>query len=119
MFNRETPLQVAKRLILATTFIVGLCAVSLANSSDVQFASGRSALNIPFKIVNNHTYLHTRINNSKPLWFLLDTGAPTIINQRHAKSLGLKLSHAGQTTGVGEGTADFFWAENISFSLPG
>jgi hypothetical protein len=85
----------------------------------VRFASGKSALNIPIKIFNNHVYLQVSVNNAKPLWFLLDTGADNIINRRHAQTLGLKPGQAGQTTGVGEGTADYFFTENVSFTLPG
>jgi predicted aspartyl protease len=74
------------------------CAVSLGSAPDVRFASGKSALNIPFKIFNNHVYFQVSVNNAKPLWFVLDTGARNIINTRHARTLGLELDPAGQTT---------------------
>lgn len=85
----------------------------------MRFASGNSALNIPLKILNNHVYLQISVNNSKPLWFMLDTGARNIINRRHAQALGLKLDPGGQTSGVGEGTVDYFFAENVSYTFPG
>ena len=111
--------NLVNRLIVTGALIIACAAVSLANVADVRFTSGSSALNIPFKIVNNHIYLEVSINNSKPLWFLLDTGAGNIINQRHAQALGLKLVPAGQTMGVGEGVADVFFTDNLSYSLPG
>jgi hypothetical protein len=44
-------------------------------SVDLQFASGQSANRIPFDFVSNHIYLRAHVNDSEPLWFLLDTGA--------------------------------------------
>lgn len=112
-------IQFSKRFILSCGLIITFAAIALANAPDVRFASGRSALNIPFKILNNHIYLQVSLNDGKPLWFLLDTGAGNIINQRHARTLGLKLTPAGQTTGVGEGVTDLFFTDNVSFNLPG
>ncbi|HKU74264.1 MAG TPA: pepsin/retropepsin-like aspartic protease family protein [Pyrinomonadaceae bacterium] len=105
-----------KRFILSSVLIIAFAAVSFA---DVRFTSGKSVSNIPFKLLNNHIYLQVSVNNSKPLWFLLDTGAGNVINLRHAQALGLKLTSAGQTTGVGEGMADVFITDNVSYSLPG
>ena len=102
--------------LAAVILILGSAVVSMA---DVRFASGSSALKIPFKLWNNHIYVQTSVNNSKPLWFLLDTGAPNIINRRNAETLGLKLTPRGQAGGVGENVVDVWSAENISFSLPG
>ncbi len=99
-------------VILATGF-------TAITKADVRFVSGRSALKIPFKLYNNHIYLQVGVNNSKPFWFLLDTGAPNIINDGNAKTLNLKLTPAGQTSGVGENSADVSLAENVSFTLPG
>jgi hypothetical protein len=107
------------RLLACSALILALAATTLGNVPDVRFATGKSALNIPFKIFNNHIYLHVRVNDGKPLWFLLDTGASNIINHRHAQALGLKLNKAGQTIGVGEGVADYFLVDNVSFNLPG
>jgi hypothetical protein len=107
------------RFIISISLIISCCAVSSGRARDVRFASGKSALNIPIRIFNNHIYLQVSVNNAKPLWFLLDTGAGNIINSRHARALGLKLAPAGQTTGVGEGTADAFITKNVSFVLPG
>ena len=111
--------QYVHRVILSISLIISCCAVSLGGAPDVRFASGKSALNIPLRIFNNHVYLQVSVNNAKPLWFLLDTGSSNIINTRHARTLGLKLTPAGQTTGIGEGSVDVFLTENISFTLPG
>src|SRR5262245_49401151 len=107
------------RFIVSTILIIAFTASAAESVPPARLASGKSALNVPFKIFNNHIYLQVSVNNSKPLWFLLDTGAGNIINHRHAQPLGLKLTKAGQTIGVGEGTADFFWANKVSFNLAG
>lgn len=58
--------------------------------ADLHFASGRSALRIPFEFVGNHVYLRGRVNNSEPLWLLLDTGATaSYLDLQRAKALGL------------------------------
>ncbi len=61
-----------------------------ASSGDLQFASGQSASRIPFERVGNFIYLRARVNNSEPLWFLLDTGATaSYFDAERAKVLGL------------------------------
>ena len=106
------------RFILYAVLTINLCAVSSA-ASDVRFTSGHSALKIPFKLYNNHIYLHVAVNGSAPLWFVLDTGAPNIISNKQSQALKLKLTPAGQASGNGDGTQDAFYTENVSFVLPG
>ena len=107
------------RFILSAILTFSLGAASSAAASDVRFTSGRNALKIPFRLYNNHIYLHVAINGSAPLWFVLDTGAVNIIASKHARALGLKLTPAGQAVGNGEKTQDMFSTENVSFALPG
>jgi hypothetical protein len=97
----------------------GQQAITNAFVADVRFASGNSALKIPFELYNNHIYLKVGVNGSKPLSFLFDTGAPHIIGSKQAKALGLKLNFEGQATGVGEGTVDVYSSKEVSFTLPG
>lgn len=60
------------------------------SSADLQFASGQSASRIPFERVGNFVYLRARVNDSEPLWFLLDTGATaSYFDAERAKALGL------------------------------
>jgi len=59
-------------------------------SPDLQFASGQAARRIPFEFVGNHIYLRARVNDSEPLWFLLDTGATaSYLDVQQAKALTL------------------------------
>lgn len=60
------------------------------SSADLQFASGQRASRIRFERVGNFVYLHARVNDSEPLWFLLDTGATaSYFDAERAKALGL------------------------------
>ncbi len=106
------------RLFLFTIFAVSLSATPAA-ASDVRFASGRNALKIPFRLYSNHVYMHVAVNGSAPLWFLLDTGAGNIIDDRRAQALGLKLGSPGRTIGSGEGEVDYAYARDIKYVLSG
>lgn len=119
MFQRGLSSRFWIRVVLYAVLTVTIGAASSALASDVRFTSGRSALKIPFRLYNNHIYLHVSVNGSAPLWFLLDTGAPHLIASKHSRTLGLKLTPAGQAQGSGDKTQDAFHAENVSFTLPG
>lgn len=69
----------------------------------VKFASGSSsALKIPLEIDGNIILMRVRVNNSKPLKFIFDTGASiSFISARRAAELGLKPQ--GQVRGNGTG----------------
>jgi hypothetical protein len=72
---------------------------------------------IPFRLFNNHIYLQASINNSKPLWFVLDTGAGDILDARHAKILNLVLHSTEPTSGSGEGSQEAAITKNVSFKI--
>lgn len=72
---------------------------------DVRFEHGDRALGIPFDFGNDHLMVECRVNDSKPLWFLIDTGARyNVINRARLAELGL-TSFGGTTIGGGGGTA--------------
>lgn len=112
--------RIVNRIISLIIFVVYLSAVSYASSPDIRFTSGDSALKIPFEFHNNQIYLHIPINGSKSLWFILDTGAHTVISRNAARELGLKLRERGEVQSTGESSlfkvAD---AGKVSFKLPG
>ncbi len=59
----------------------------------VKFDSGDSALKIPLDIDNNIIRMLVKVNNSKPLKFIFDTGASgSAISSRRAAELGLKMA---------------------------
>ncbi len=83
-------------------------------------APDQSAKTIPFELNDNLIYLPVRVNGSKPLWFILDSGASAcVIDQAQAKALGLKTEGKAKGTGAGAGTYDLTFAKNITYGLPG
>ena len=91
------------------TLVLCLILCSTALCADARFSSGKSALAIPFELENNHIYVRVSVNGSRPLSFILDTGAYSIIHARQARSIGLKLKLIGQAGGVGLSSQMFIW----------
>src|SRR5436305_4775951 len=87
--------------------------------SEVRFNSGNSARNIPFELHNNHIYLQVKVNNSEPLWLILDTGASSIISRKRAESLDLKFRGREQGFGVGENAVEASFVEGVSLKISG
>lgn len=85
-------------------------------------ASSKStaAVTIPFDLVNRHIVLKVKVNNSKPLSFVLDTGDKyAIINLDRAKELGLKLEGEVQMAGAGGGAgAPGAHVQDATFTIP-
>ena len=83
------------------------------------FTSGTSALRIPIEEDDGHIFLQVRINDSKPVWFGLDTGAThSLIDRRYAESLGLKSESTRPIEGAGGWErASIF--KGVSIKLPG
>lgn len=62
-------------------------------AAKVRFVSGESSLGVPFYLSNNLILMQASVNNSKPMWFILDTGASiTVIDTKAAKALHLMPS---------------------------
>jgi hypothetical protein len=88
--------------------------------ADARFSSGKSALAIPFELDDNLIYVRVSVNGSRPLSFILDTGAHSIIHAKQARSIGLKLKLIGQAGGIGANQPDVYLVtEKVSLSLPG
>jgi hypothetical protein len=86
---------------------------------DFHFSKG-DFTKIPFKIAMGAILIKTRINHSKPLWFMLDSGDPLImINPAVVKKLGLKTN--GNLKGEGYGSKSFHYSfiKGINLSFPG
>lgn len=97
-----------------------VCANGQQTAPPTHFASGTSALRIPFDLVSSVIFLQVRVNDSQPLWFVLDTGASlTILDAERAKLLGIKFSIVGKAEGAGGSLVDAGLAKDVSFGLPG
>jgi hypothetical protein len=103
----------------AAVFVAGLLLVtttSCLGQSNTNPAAALSVVTIPFDLVNKHVMLKVRVNNSRPLSFILDTGAKfAIIDRDRAKELGLNLQ--GEVTIHGGGAGSF--VKDSSFTIPG
>ncbi len=88
--------------------------------TDSHFSSGKSSVAVPFELDNNLIYVRVSVNGSRPLSFILDTGAHSMIHVRQARTIGLKLKLVGQARGAGATQPDVYLVtEKVSFSLPG
>jgi hypothetical protein len=87
-----------------------------ALAKDYHFPSGKNFVEIPFVLNSNHIYVPVSIGGSKPLSFILDTGAGMpVLDMETAKDLGLKTVGKFEGRGAGEGTQEvnFVTLENV------
>jgi hypothetical protein len=73
---------------------------------DYVFADGKTSTTAPFELLNNHIYVHVRLNGKGPFRLLCDTGGANIVTPALAETLGLKSEGALQGRGVGEKSED-------------
>jgi len=79
----------------------------------------RSSYRIPIELTNNLVILQGSINGSKPLDFILDTGASTtVISDSRAKQLGLKLEGKEDAITQG-GSIEASFVKGVSLTLSG
>lgn len=75
---------------------------------------------IPFELINRHIFIPVRVNDSRPLWFVLDTGDQyAIINLDTAKQLGLKLRGQVSVGGAGAQTQTGAFVDGATFVMQG
>src|SRR6185503_2721379 len=73
---------------------------------------------IPFELSNRHIIVKVSVNKSRPLSFVLDTGATTaIIRMNAAKELGLALHGSVNGRGAGPGSQAGTLVKNATWSL--
>jgi hypothetical protein len=85
----------------------------------VRFDSGDSALKIPLDIDNSIIRMEVRVNHSKPLKFIFDTGASfSVISSRRATELGLKSQGEAQGNATG-GRIKGSYTKGVSLSVQG
>src|SRR6266540_2193511 len=79
--------------------------------------SERSTRNIPFELYMNLIFVEVYVNDSKKLWFSLDTGLETsILDSGQAEAAGLKLVDKSNVTVPG-GTIELAFANDVSLKL--
>jgi aspartyl protease/PDZ domain-containing protein len=82
--------------------------------------TSRPAVSIPFELVTRHIVVKVRINDSRPLSFVFDTGDKMgIVDIGVAKELGLKLHGQIRVGGAGSETLTGSMIEGAKWTLPG
>ena len=75
---------------------------------------------IPFEFINRHIFIPVTVNNSRRLWFVLDTGDQfAIINLDKAKELQLKLRGEVRVGGAGAQTQTGAFVDDATFVVQG
>src|SRR5882672_6412196 len=116
------------RKALLVLFMVGLSLVTAASTttrssqaiqSTAKPASTPPAVAIPFELVNRHVMMQVKVNNSRPLSFVLDTGDKfAIIDLNRAKELSLKLEGEFRAGGAGSERPTGSFVKDATFTIP-
>ena len=100
--------------------------VALVLSAGIGFADAgfqrvaAPAATIPFELATRHIIVQVTINKSRPLSFVLDTGAnAAIVRIDTAKELGLKLEGSLNVGGAGSGVQTGYFVRNATWNLVG
>lgn len=108
------------RVIALTTIVTSLAlGASMPRAALLQQAPPAS-VSIPFELATRHVVVTVTINKSRPLAFVLDTGANTaIVRLAVAKELGLSLQGTVRTGGAGAGSQTGQFVRDATWSLAG
>lgn len=104
-------------------FLVVLLSVATAPraiQTSPQATATTAAVSIPFELVARHIVVKVRINNSRPLSFVLDTGDKVaIVDAERAKELGLNLQGQIKVGGAGSDFLNGSFVKEATWTLPG
>jgi hypothetical protein len=105
-------------------FVVVVLWLTIAASRAVQTPpkpfSSTPEISIPFELVARHIVLQIRVDNSRPLSFVLDTGDKVaIVDADRAKELGLKLRGQVRVGGAGGETLTGSLVQDSTWTIPG
>lgn len=115
-------------LFVITAFVVALPAVATNASRPYQpairankaTAIADAPITIPFELVTRHIMLKIKINNSRPLSFVFDTGDKVgVVDADVAKELGLKFEEQVRVGGAGAETLPGSLVKEATWTLPG
>src|SRR4051794_38755242 len=105
-----------RKILLPLMLLFVALAVSPALRAQAAKPAANAAVSIPFELVTRHIVIKVKVNNSRPLSFVLDTGDRVgVIDTDVAKELGLNLTGeirvggAGSETLTGSRVADATW----------
>jgi hypothetical protein len=105
-------------LILIIALLLSISAVSYAVQSPQP--SRPAPIVIPFEMANRHIMLKVKVNNSRTLSFVLDTGDKYgIVDLGVAKELGLNLREGVRIGGAGANTLEGAFVQDATFTVLG
>lgn len=119
-----TASRLISRLALPVMALAMLATVSHAQPSNltgkVVFAGEGKATTFAFDWQNGMIFVPVRMNGSRTLSFVLDSGsARMLIDRAVANSLGLQASGSGSLQGAGSGRIAVEYIHDVSITLPG
>ena len=88
----------------------------------VNFPAGKSFVEVPFAVESNLMVIPVSVNGSRPLRYVLDTGAQgtSLHNSEIIDSLNIKITGTMPVRGAGGGAAsEVSIAENVNFNIGG
>jgi len=120
MSNRKLLVTVLSIVFLLAALSVGLQSVVVSQSpATATQASEVASPTIPFELINRHIILKIRVNDSRPLSFVLDTGDQfAIIDLERAKELKINLGSSVRVGGAGAATQLGAYVKNAKFTIP-
>src|SRR5262249_19137562 len=93
-----------RALVIAGSLLFCVASIAIAQNAT------QKPIEIPFRLVDNVVWLQVRVNNSRPLNFMLDTAAGTdAVNRRVADELNLPLVEMGTRANIGGASAIYCW----------
>lgn len=106
-------------LIVFTFFPVASRSQTPNLSTKNTFVTGEET-SFPFELKKGMIFLPVRVNGSKPLSFVLDTGsARMLVDRALANALGLRPGGQGSMQGAGAGRIPIEFVQNVDIGLPG
>lgn len=106
--------------LILTLLITTATASAGVPSATARVATGRAPVTIPFELVTRHIMVKAKINNSRPLSFVFDTGAKDcVVDVEVARELGLKLEGQLRVGGAGSETLAGSFVREATWTLGG
>lgn len=101
-------------------FLLILAVASATSRAQPVPKPAAAPVSIPFELVTRHVIVKVRINNSRPLSFVFDTGDKVgIVDLARAQELGLNLHGQVHVGGAGSGQLTGSLVQGANWTLPG
>ncbi len=84
---------------------------------DYRFAGDATSTIVPFRLLNNHTYVEVLFNGQGPFSVILDTGGANVVTPQVAEHLGIDTQGELEVRGVGEQSQDMSLAQLESVAI--